>query len=169
MRVFLRVIDAFTEWTGRVALWPATILVLLVFLEVILRYAFNRPTMWNYETALMVGGALYALAWAYCHKYRLHIRVDVFYGRLSPRAKAIVDVISNLLFFFPISFALAYAAIAATIHSWAVHETSIQTYWYPPLAPFRTAVMLGFVLFALQGTANFIRDFYFAIRSKNYD
>ena len=169
LRTLLKLIDAFSEWTGIIALWLATLLMLLVSLEVIMRYAFNRPTMWNYETALMVGGAIYALSWAYCHKYRLHIKVDVIYSRLSFRAKAIFDVIGTLLFFFPISFALAYAAISATIRSWVVHETSIETYWYPPLWPFRTAVMLGFILFALQGTANFIRDFYFLTRGKNYD
>jgi TRAP-type mannitol/chloroaromatic compound transport system permease small subunit len=169
MQALLRVIDAFSEWTGRIALWLATLLMLLVSLEVTLRYVFNHPTMWNYETALMVGGTLYALGWAYCHKYRLHIRVDIIYGRLSSRNKAIFDVIGNLLFFFPISFALAYAATFAAIHSWTVHEVSLETYWYPPLWPFRAAVMLGFILFALQGTANFIRDLHLLIGSRNHD
>jgi len=49
------------------------------------------------------------------------------------------------------------------------HLVSNLTYWYPPLAPFRTVVALAFLLLAIQGVAQFIRDFYRLIRNKSYD
>jgi TRAP-type mannitol/chloroaromatic compound transport system permease small subunit len=37
----------------------------------------------------------------------------------------------------------------------------IKTYLYPPAWPVRAVMALGFFLFAAQGVAKLIRDFYF--------
>jgi len=38
----------------------------------------------------------------------------------------------------------------------------MESYWYPPAGPFRTAIALGLVMLLLQGIAKFIRDVHFA-------
>lgn len=169
MRSSLRVIDSISEWTGKTAHWLATALVLLISFEVIMRYSFNAPTNWNYETSMMIGGVLYVFGWAYVHLHHAHVRVDVFYVRLPPRARAAIDVIGALLLFFPLIFLFVKTSFVWTLNSWQTGEISAESSWYPPLAPFRAAVTIGFALFALQGGAQFVRDLYFLIRNKTYD
>lgn len=169
MRKILRAIDSVSEWTGNTMCWLWAALVLIMTYEVIMRYAFTKPTEWAYETSIMIGAATYALAWAYVHAHHAHVRVDVIYGRLSPRGKAIVDVIGSLLFFFPLIIVLTDHAFAWAWHAWVINEKSVETYWYPPVAPLRTVVLLGLILFGLQAVAQFIRDLYFLIRNRPYD
>ena len=169
MKKVLRVADFISDGMGRTARWLAVVLVGLITLEVTMRYVFDSPTMWNYETSTMVGGSMVALAWAYAHRHHSHIRVDVFYSRLAPRAKAVVDVVGTLLFFFPLIFTFVGTSIVWAKDSWVTGEVSIDSYWYPPLAPFRTVVAIGFILLAVQGIAQFTRDFYLLIRNKAYD
>ena len=79
MRATLRVIDSISEWTGKIIRWLCVVLVGVVVYGVILRYVFNSPTMWAYETSIMLGTTIYVLGWAYVHRHGGHIRVEVFY------------------------------------------------------------------------------------------
>jgi len=169
MTTTLRVIDSISRWVGHAVKWFAVALVCLGAYEVVMRYAFNSPTRWGYETLFMLGAALYALSWAYVHLEHGHIRLDVFYGRLSARAKAIIDVACTTLFFFPLIGALIYMSGLKMWHAWKIGEISIEGTWYPPLGPIRTVVFIGLCLFALQGIAQYIRDLHVLLRHRTYD
>lgn len=138
-------------------------------LEVTQRYVFNHPTMWGYELIIMLGAAMYPLTWACVHRRHGHVRVDVFYSRMSTRGKAIVDVVCGVLFFFPVILFLVYTSGVWMWHAWEIGEKSVETYWYPPIAPLRTAVFVGVVLFLVQGVAQFIRDAHLLVRGRPYD
>lgn len=138
-------------------------------LEVTQRYVFNHPTMWGYELIIMLGAAMYPLTWACVHRRHGHVRVDVFYSRMSTRGKAIVDVVCGVLFFFPVIMFLVYTSGVWMWHAWEIGEKSVETYWYPPIAPLRTAVFVGVVLFLVQGVAQFIRDAHLLVRGRPYD
>ena len=166
MRTVVKTIDSISEWAGKTIRWLCVVLVVVMVYEVIMRYGFGAPTMWAYETCIMLGAAIYGIAWSYTHRHNAHIRVDVFYMRLSPKGKAIVDVAGDLLFLFPLAIILIGISSAWTWRAWLTNEVMAETYWYPPSAPLRTVVTLGFCLFALQGVANFTRNLSLLIRSK---
>ena len=169
MRTILGIIDSISHWTGSSARWLCLALVLVGAYDVILRYAFNAPTIWAYETSVMLGGGIYALGWAYSHLHKSHVRVDVFYARVSPRGRALIDIVGALVLFFPLMVILIKTSFAWTWTAWANNEVMIETYWYPPAAPFRTVITIGICFFALQGLAQFIRDLYFIVRRKTLD
>ena len=166
MRNIVRVIDSISEYSGMVVRWACLALVLVLCFEVSARYVFNAPTMWSFETASMLGGTIAVLGWSYTHKHGGHVRVDVFYTRLSPRGRAIIDVVGFLLFFFPFLSILIYASGTGAWFSWSIGERLIEAYWYPPAYPIRTVMFVGASLFFLQGVAQFTRDFYLLIRNK---
>ena len=169
MRPILQVVDSISHWTGSSGKWLCLALVLVATYGVIMRYAFNAPTIWGYETCMMLGGAIYLLGWPYAHLHKSHVRVDVLYTRLSQRGTAISDVICAAIFFFPLMAILIKTSVWWAWRAWSIGEIMIEAHWYPPAAPFRTAVAVGICLFALQGTAQFIRDLCFVIRRERYD
>ena len=169
MKKFVRTIDSISEWTARSGRWLIVALVPLVTLEVTLRYVFNKPTLWGYELHVMLAASSYILAFAYTHKHRAHVRVDLFYSHLSPRGQALIDFLGTLLLFFPFIFLLSATAWSWMFDAWATGEKMPITGWYPPAAPLRTVVLYGIVLFAFQAIAHFIRDTYMLIRGRPYD
>lgn len=169
MRSILKVIDSISDWMGKTISWLCLALIGVVVYEVIARYVFNAPTVWAYLVVIIIGGFIYVLGWSYVHRYDGHIRVDIIYSQLSPRGRAIVNVICALVFFFPLVIVITIRAVPAMIEAWETGEVMIQTYWYPPSAPYRTMVVVGLCAFALQGLARFVRDLYFIIRNKTYD
>ena len=169
MKSIVRTIDSISEYTGQIARWACVILVLVMVYEVVARYIFDAPTIWAYETAIMLGVTIAILGWPYTHRHHGHVRVDVIYTHLPPRGKAIIEVVCYLFLFFPLLFILIYAASVRALFSWSLGEVLTEGYWYPPASPIRTLVVIGLFLFALQGIAHFIRDLRLLIRNKKYD
>jgi len=169
MRATLRVIDSISDWTAKVISWLAVALVLVLVFDVVERYVFGGATVWAYETGVMLGATIYVMGWAYVHRIREHIRVDVFYVHLPPRGRIIIDIIGTLLFFLPLLYVTIDTSIYYMVRAWRIDEVLAETFWYPPAGPFRTMVVVGLFLLAFQVLAHLIRDFYFLIRNKAYD
>lgn len=159
-------IDRFTDWTGRIIAWLIIPLVGITVYDVFLRYFLRAPTKWAYETMWMLYAALFILGGAYCLVKKGHISVDIFYKRLSPRAKAIYQSAIYLLLFFPLVFVLVWKGVGWAMHSWAIGEKSYLSYWRPPLYPIKSVLPVAFFLFGLQGVSEFIRNLVFAITGR---
>jgi TRAP-type mannitol/chloroaromatic compound transport system permease small subunit len=165
MRATLRVVDAISDWTAKAVSW-LTVALVLVLVE---RYVFGGATIWAYETGTMLGATIYVMGWAYVHRMREHIRVDVIYIHLTPRAQLIIDTIGTILFMLPLLYVLIDTSIYYMMRAWHIHEKLAETFWYPPAGPFRTVVVVALFLLAFQTVANLIRDFYQLVRNKAYD
>jgi len=160
MEKILHVIDRASEWTGKCASFLIAVLILGICYDIFMRYLFAKPTFWAFELTYMVYGAYAMLGAAYCHYQKGHVRMDLIYSRLSPKGKAIADVICYLILFFPLFFFLVYKCGGHAIWAFTYGERSSVSVWRPHLAPYKLLIALGFVLFLFQGIAEFIRSFY---------
>ena len=166
VRGTLSVADSISEWLGRSVSWFAFALILVSVYDVVLRYVFNKPTIWAYETSCMLGATIIVAGWGYVLLHHGHVRVDVFYSRMSTRKKAIIDVVCGLLLFFPLIISLLWTSIPWMVDAWVRNEVMVETYWYPPAAPIRTLLVIGLAVFTLQGIAQFMRDLHLLIKSE---
>lgn len=160
MRKTVHILDSISQWSGRVICVFCLTLVLLLTYEVFMRYVLNSPTIFSYEIATMMGVTIGAGGLAYTHLHHGHVRVDVFWRLLSPRGKAIADIVGSLIFFFPLIITVTYFSAAWTQVSFIDHEVMTKTYLYPPAWPVRAVMALGFFMFIPQGISKFIRDVY---------
>ena len=169
MTKFVRLVEYTNEWMGRAMRWVIMVAIGFTCLEVFQRYVFNHPTMWGYEVPIHLGAAFYTLAWGFVLLKKGHVRVDVFYAKFTERGRAMVDVVCFFVLFLPVIGVLAYTSGDWMIHAWAIGERSNMTYWYPPIAPLRTAIFIGIVLFLLQGIAQLWKDLHFLTRGEHVD
>ena len=171
MKKTLRVIETISQYSGRVFMWFTLALVLLLTMEVFMRYVLNNPTIFSYEISTMLGVTIACGGLAYTHLHNGHVRVDVIWRLLSPRGRAIADIVTAFLFFFPVIFAITYFSAYWTHFSISIGEIMTKTYLYPPAWPVRAMMAFGFFLFIQQGVAKLIRDIYIlkGIELKGYD
>lgn len=165
----LKFIDRLSNWSGGIGKWFAFLLVLVGTYETVARHFFNAPTIWSYDTLCMAGGVTYLLGSSYAYLHNSHTRVDIIYCWLSPRKKALLDVICALLFFFPLMGVMLKLSVEWAIKAWRIHEIMFNSFWYPPAAPYRTVFALGLLLLVLQATAKLIRDIHFLLRGVHLD
>ncbi len=166
-RGFVHGVDHLTDGIAFVLKFLVLALILVLFVEVVSRYVFNRPTFWALETSKMLLGVIGTWGWAYTLKLDGHVRVDVFYSMLPRRGRAAIDVALSIAFLLPMLYAMIYAGSRRAARSWATGERMIESNWLPPAAPFRTLLVAGFVLFALQCVARFVRDLYALVKNED--
>ncbi len=169
MKRILGTIDSISEHVGSWGRWFCVALIAVGVFEVTMRYVFDSPTVWAYETCSMLGGATYALGWAFAHLHRSHIRVDVFFSRLSARGQAIADSILALVFFFPLIGLMTERAIFWAWRAYSRGLVMMESYWYAPQWPYRVVLAIGICLLLLQGIAKFVRDAHFAVKGTTID
>lgn len=169
IRKILRFIDFLSEKSGWLGKWFALVLVAVGTFETVSRHGFGAPTIWSYDTLSMAGGALYLLGASYDYKWNAHTRVDLIYSRLSPRVRAIIDVLASLVLFFPLMGVLLWYSTSWTIKAWKTHEIMTNSFWYPPAGPYRTLFSIGLLLLIIQGLAQLVRDIYMAVKGEAID
>jgi TRAP-type mannitol/chloroaromatic compound transport system permease small subunit len=134
-------------------------------LEIVLRYFFNSPSQWAYEISLFVFGAYIVLGGAYTHLSGGHVNVDIIWCKLSPRGRAIVDIVTSGFAFLFLGV-LFWTSLQITINSWQIGETTMS-HWKPIYYPLRTTVPVACFLFLMQVLAKLIRDVAIAIKGED--
>ncbi len=137
-------------------------LMLITTIEVIARYIFNRPTIWAWDINMQIFSLLVAIGGSYGLRHNAHVKVDVFVMNLNPRIRAILDLITSLLFFFTMVVFL-YESTKAAIESVKIKET-MSTVWAPPFYHIMVIIPIGALLFLIQGIAIHIRNFMLVIK-----
>ncbi|MFC1860917.1 TRAP transporter small permease subunit [Chloroflexota bacterium] len=153
---FLKIIDKISDRLGKVVSFFIITIALIIGYEVVSRYIFNSPTLWAHETSLMFFAAFATLGGAYALLNRSHVNMDLIYGRLSVRTKAILDVITFFLFAF-FCGVLIWTSGKTALKSLLMLEHA-STNWEPPIYPFKLLLPVGTFFLLLQGIAKFIRD-----------
>lgn len=160
----LRIIDHISNWSGRIASFLILVMIAIVVYEVVLRYAFDRPTMWAHESAQFVFGAMSILGGGYVLYRGSHVKMDVVYSRCSPRTKAILDLITAPIFF---CFAATLLWTSGEIAWESIQELErSNSQWRPPIYPIKSLIPVAALLVLLQGVAKFVRDVFTSITGK---
>jgi len=160
MKIFLNVIDNIIEWTGKVISWLVVILTGVLSYEVFMRYLFNAPTKWAYDISYMLGGTFFILGASYTLKKHGHVRIDIIYKKFSLKTRTLIDIILTSVFFFPVWVGILYKLIPYVYMSWQTGERSLESFWRPPIYPFKTMIPIGVFLLILAGLAEFIRSIF---------
>jgi TRAP-type mannitol/chloroaromatic compound transport system permease small subunit len=150
-------IDRISLWSGDIVRWLAVVLTVVVLIEVFARYLFNSPTIWAFDSAMMIYSVMFLGGAAYVLLIRTHIRVDVIFNMLPRRTQSILDLIYYIVFFFPYAFVMIWYGSKIAYFSTLAGEISNTSQWLEPIWPWRWVIPAGFILFLLAGIAEFIR------------
>jgi TRAP-type mannitol/chloroaromatic compound transport system permease small subunit len=154
----VRIIDKISEWTGAIAAWLVIPLMLVVMHEVWARHVMNNPTGWGYDTCWMIFAAQFLIGGAFTLYRKGHIRIDIFYGTLSERAKLIYDTIILLVIILPPMVIFTYGGVIYAADAFISGENLSTTNWMFPAGPSKSLIPIGFFLLGLQCVAEIIRN-----------
>src|SRR5947209_13287650 len=136
---FLHTIDGISTWVGKAASWLIIILMTVVCVEVVKRYALNAPTAWIFDLDNMLYGTLFMLCGAYTLAQNAHVRGDFLYSSMRPRMQAGLDLALYVVFFLPGIAALIYARTDYAADSWRIAEHSVTANG-PPIYQLKTVM-----------------------------
>jgi TRAP-type mannitol/chloroaromatic compound transport system permease small subunit len=158
MQQIARSIDAINEFVGRYSSYLILFLIAVVGYEVLMRYAFNAPTIFAFELTVFLYGVHYSLSLAYAHKHNTHVAIDVLESRLPQRPRTILRICSYLVIFLPTIGILTAGAVIYALDSLNSRELASSS-WAPAVYPYKILMAIGFILWFLQGISRLIDDF----------
>jgi len=154
---YVKIMDRISKVTGKFAMFLILGLMGVLVFESITRTVFNRPHIWAVEISAFIMTAQYLIGGGYSLILRSHVRMDLFYYKLSERGRAIIDVIT----FFPFTLfylgLLLFGGIRGIQYALEFHQKS-YTIWAPPMAPIKIIMVAGILLMLLQSIAELIKS-----------
>ncbi len=156
IRGYVRFADRLGRATGLFAMVLTFFLGGILVESSLARVVFGVSHIWSVEMAQFVMAAYYLLGGALSEQDDCHVRMDLFYSRLSPRGRAIMDCFSAPILIFYLAF-LFVGGISSS--SWAIANRQVNySPWAPPMAPIKIIMTVGIGMMLLQVIAVFFRD-----------
>ncbi|WP_148862898.1 TRAP transporter small permease subunit [Marinobacter fonticola] len=119
-----RVFDGLILGIGRLSAWLWPILMMIIIVNVVSRYAFAQGFIELEELQWHIYSAGFLFALSYALLQDSHVRVDLIRERISYRAQAWIELIGLTLILGPFIALLLYFAVPYVIDSWSMNESS---------------------------------------------
>jgi TRAP-type mannitol/chloroaromatic compound transport system permease small subunit len=151
IKTFSRWIDAINEWVGSGVAWVTLGLVLVVFVDVVMRYLFNTSFVFTQELEWHLFGFIFLIGAGYTLLHDGHVRVDIIYQRLGWRGRAWINLCGVLLFLIPGCIMVITTSWKFMANSFAILEGSPDPGGIPYRFVLKGCIPVGFTLLLLQG------------------
>lgn len=156
MAAYVRYVDGTCAVVGKLSMYLVAVMIAVLMYSCIARTVFNLPLIWTVEFSQFVMSAYFMLGGAYVILLKGHVRMDLFYGKWSPKRQGTVDVVTDLclIAYLVILFVGAVLSIDYAIE----YDQRARSAWAPPLAPIKIIMGIGVLLMLLQSIATLFKD-----------
>lgn len=153
MQNIINKLEQTSELSGRYLAWLTLFIVVVTFIVVVLRYVFDIGSIAMQESISYMHAFVFMLGAAYTLKHDSHVRVDIFYRKMNPKNKALVDLIGTLLLLFPVCLFILFTSWDYVLTSWSQFEESGEAGGLAYVYILKTALLIMPILLMVQGTA----------------
>ncbi len=151
IRHYVRIVDRISDYVGYVAMMLIFVMVGVLLLDAVTRNVIHIPLHWCIEFAQFTLAAYYFMGGAATLKNDSHVRMDLFYERLSERGKAKMDLatIGCLIFYLAV---LLIGSVSSLTYAIETGERRFSM-WNPSMIPIKSLMVACIVLMLLQSVS----------------
>ena len=160
IQVIIDVIDTIAVWSAKIFSILFIPLMLLMVYEVFTRRVLGQPTVWTYEMARFLFVPLIMMCIGYTHLQGGHASIDLLYGKMSRRGKAITNVLTHIFLLGWASILAIQDTLTLARMSWASLERTPSAF-NAPIYPVKTFMPIGFILVFLVCISVLLKNGYF--------
>lgn len=144
-------IDALNQWIGRGVAWVTLALVLVVFVDVVMRYLFNTSFVFTQELEWHLFAFIFLIGAGYTLLHDGHVRVDIIYQRVGLKPRAWINLCGVILFLIPGCIMVITTSFKFALNAFAIMEGSPDPGGIPFRYVIKSCIPVGFILLLLQG------------------
>jgi len=152
-------IDRFILGFGHILSWANLLLILVIVVQVALRYGFGKGMVALEE----LEWHLYSLAFMFGLAYALvtdaHVRVDLLSSRMRPVTRAWVEMVGIVVLVLPFVVAIVVYGWEFFLSSWARNERSLAPMGLAYRWAIKAVIPLSFILLGLAALTRLVRTF----------
>lgn len=153
---YIKCVDYVSTKVGRFAMYAIFLMIGTLLLGAVTRNVINLPLSWTVELAQFTMTAYYIVGGAYSIQLNDHVRMDLFYDRLSEKTKARIDSWTGVFLVFYL-VCLLIGSISSTLYAIEYGQRKFSQ-WNPSLIPIKVIMVAGIVLMLLQAISTLFKD-----------
>lgn len=154
MMFLARMIDRISSFIGGAVSWAALTLVAIVTVIAIQRYVFGISFTKLQELIVYLHAGLFMLSAAATLRADGHVRVDVIYGGLGPRARAVINFFGAYFLLAPLCLVLIQHSGSYVDLAWRSQQGSTETDGIPLVYLLKTLIPIFAVMMLAQAGAS---------------
>ncbi len=142
--------------SGKLIAWLTVLMVFTTFFIVVLRYGFGIGWIAMQESVIYMHALVFLIGIPYTLKYDGHVRVDIFYSKMSERSKTWVNLLGTLFLLLPVTGFIAWISWDYVLASWNMHEESGEAGGLPGIYLLKATILLMTALLFIQGMSQLL-------------
>ncbi|MCB0191083.1 MAG: TRAP transporter small permease subunit [Anaerolineae bacterium] len=150
---YVTFVDTYNENVGYGVGWFATLLVVVVFVNVLLRYVYGQSFLTLQDGSWYIFGLIFMIGAAYTLKHDRHVRVDIFFVNYPPKVQVWVNMLGTIFFLIPFCILALYVSWGFVGQSFNLQETSPDAGGLAARYLAKAVTPIGFILLLLQGVS----------------
>ena len=151
LKTVSRWIDILNEWVGRGVAWVTLALVVVIFVDVVMRYLFNTSFVFTQELEWHLFGFIFLIGAGYTLLHDGHVRVDIIYQRLGLKGQAWINLLGVIFFLIPGCLMVMTTSWKFVVNSFMIMEGSPDPGGIPLRFIIKGCIPAGFFLLLIQG------------------
>lgn len=153
----IQIADNISEWIGKIISWLVLVVIFILVYEIVSRTIFGNVVPWARDMSYILGGSAILLGTAMALKNNKHVRVDIFYERLSEKKKAILDIVLGIIILIPLVVIGLIDSVDSAFLSWSRNEHDATGNWRVPIYPLKFVICIMFLILLIQGLGEIMK------------
>lgn len=148
----------FADFIGAITAVTMVLMIFNVFYDVIMRYFLRSGSIAMQEMEWHLFSVIILLGVSYTLKEDGHVRVDLIYDRLTPRKKAMINMVGAVIFIMPIALLVGISSIDNVLEAIETMEQSGDPGGLPYRWIVKSLIPLSFFLLIITNIGFFIKN-----------
>lgn len=158
MKNLIFILEKLVVGVGKATSWLSILIVLIIVVDVFMRYTFGITSSGSFEIEWHLFGALFLLGAGWTLKEDKHVRVDVFYQKFSKKTQAWVNLVGTVVLLMPFCWVILIESVQFTFTSFQINEVSPDPGGLPARFLVKAMIPAGFLILGMQGIAIVLRS-----------
>jgi TRAP-type mannitol/chloroaromatic compound transport system permease small subunit len=154
----IKYLENIPVYIGKWVSWLTTLLVILIFCDVVFRYVFKFSKTWIIDLEWHLFAAVFLLGAAYTLSEDKHVRVDVFYNSFSEKKKGWVNIIGTVFLLIPWTILIISKSYHYAMNSWLIGEGSPDPGGLGARYVIKFVMLLAFILLLIQAIITLVKE-----------
>ncbi|VAW73234.1 hypothetical protein MNBD_GAMMA12-566 [hydrothermal vent metagenome] len=155
-QAYISFANQLNEFCGKMVAWLIVAMILVTIALVSSHFLFNSSSRMVEESVIYMFAIVFMVGVSYTLKHNNHVRVDIFYNKMSSRQRAFVDLGGTLLFLVPFCLVVFWLSLTPVINSWNILEGAKDSGGIPALFILKSFLLIMPSLLLIQGIATIL-------------
>ena len=158
INLIIKIVDYISSFIGKCVSWLILVMVFTTFGITFFRYVFNTGLIWIQELIVYMHVCVFMLMMSYTFIENKHVRIDIFFNRLSEKNKNYINLFGHIFFLIPMCLVIVIYGWNFVHNSWSILESSQEAGGLPFLYLLKSLIIIAPSLLMLQAIAEILKS-----------